>query len=83
MSILDTIRTVLHWLVPIAAVIGLVAVALGVLTHPERADAIFGIGVFCILAAVLAMVLGYVVPTFLLPVLSDNLWIEVIPGGGQ
>ena len=82
-SILDTIRTVLHWLVPIAAVIGLVAVALGVLTHPERADAIFGIGVFCILAAVLAMALGYVVPTFLLPVLSDNLWIEVIPAAAN
>jgi hypothetical protein len=25
------------------------------------------------------MVLGYVVPTFLLPALSDNLWVEVIP----
>ena len=78
-SILDTIRTVLRWLVPVAAVLGLAAVVLGVLTHPARADAVFGIGVFCILAAVLAMLLGYVVPTFLLPVLSDNVWIEVIP----
>ena len=78
-AILDTIRTVLRWLVPVAALIGLVAAVLGVLTHPERADAVFGIGMFCILAAVLAMVLGYVVPTFLLPALSDNLWIEVIP----
>ena len=34
---------------------------------------------FCILAGVLAMVLGYVVPTFLLPVLTDNVWIDVIP----
>ena len=64
---------------PIAALAGLAAVVLGVIAHPERADAIFGIGVFCILAAVLAMVLGYVVPTFLLPVFTDNLWIDVIP----
>jgi hypothetical protein len=78
-SILDTIRTALRWLVPIAALVGLAAVVLGILAHPERADAVFGIGVFCILAAVLAMVLGYVVPTFLLPALSDNLWVEVIP----
>ena len=78
-AILDTIRTALRWFVPIAALIGLAAAVLGVLTHPERADAVFGIGVFCILAGVLAMVLGYVVPTFLLPALSDNLWIEVIP----
>jgi hypothetical protein len=78
-SILDTIRTTLRWFVPIAALVGLAAVILGILAHPERADAVFGIGVFCILAAVLAMVLGYVVPTFLLPALSDNLWVEVIP----
>ena len=69
----------LRWFVPIAALLGLAAAALGVLTHPERAEAVFGIGVFCIFAAVLAMVLGYVVPTFLLPVLTDNIWIEVIP----
>jgi hypothetical protein len=77
--VLDTIRTTLRWIVPIAAIAGLVAVVLGILAHPARADAFFGIGVFCILAAVLAMILGYVVPTFLLPALSDNLWIEVIP----
>ena len=78
-AILDTIRTVLRWFVPIAALIGLVAVVLGVLTHPERSDAVFGIGMFCILAGVLAMVLGYVVPMFLLPTLSDDLWADVIP----
>jgi hypothetical protein len=78
-SVLDTIRTTLRWLVPIAAIAGLVAVVLGILAHPARADAFFGIGVFCILAAVLAMVLGYVVPTFLVPTLSDNPWIEVVP----
>jgi hypothetical protein len=78
-GILDTMRTVLRWFVPIAAVLGLAAVVLGVLAHPERADAIFGIGVLCILAGVLAMILGYVVPTFLVPLLTDNVWIEVIP----
>ena len=78
-AILDTIRTVLQWFVPIAALIGLVAAVLGVLTHPERSDAVFGIGVFCILAGVLAMVLGYVVPAFLIPALSDDLWADVIP----
>jgi hypothetical protein len=82
-SVLDTIRTSLRWLVPIAAIAGLVAVVLGILAHPARAEAFFGIGVFCILAAVLAMVLGYVVPTFLLPALSDNAWIEVIPAAAD
>jgi hypothetical protein len=82
-SVLDTIRTTLRWLVPIAAIAGLVAVVLGILAHPARADAFFGIGVFCILAAVLAMVFGYVVPTFLVPALSDSPWIEVIPAAAD
>jgi hypothetical protein len=77
--ILDTIRTSLQWFVPIAALAGLAALVLGVLAHPERAEAFFGIGVFCILAAVLAMVLGYVVPAFVLPALNDNVWLAVIP----
>lgn len=76
---LDTVRTVLRWLVPIAAVAGIAAAVLGVLTHPERADAFFGIGVFCILAAVLAMLLGYVLPAFAVPAISDNPWIEIVP----
>jgi hypothetical protein len=82
-GILDTMRSVLRWFVPIAAVLGLAAVVLGVLAHPARADAIFGIGVLCILAGVLAMVLGYVVPTFLLPLLTDNVWVEVIPAAAN
>ncbi len=32
------------------------------IAHPRKADAVFGIGVFCIVAAVAALVLGYVVP---------------------
>jgi hypothetical protein len=76
---LSTIRAALSWLVPISAIAGLAALVLGVLAHPRKADAIFGIGVFCILAAVLGMVLGYAVPAFALPALNDGDWVDVIP----
>ena len=76
---LSTIRATLSWVVPIAAIAGLAALVLGVLAHPRKADAVFGIGVFCILAAVLAMVLGYAVPAFALPALNDGDWVDVIP----
>jgi hypothetical protein len=76
---LSTIRAALSWVVPIAAIAGLAALVLGILAHPRKADAIFGIGVFCILAAVLAMVLGYAVPAFALPALNDGDWVDVIP----
>ena len=81
--LLNTIRTTLSWLVPIAGVAGLAALVLGLIAHPRRADAAFGIGVFCILSAVLAMVLGYAVPAFALPALSDNEWIDVVPAAAN
>ena len=50
--ILSTIRVTLHWAVPIAAIAGGVALLLGLIAHPRKADAVLGIGVFCIVAAV-------------------------------
>lgn len=78
-SWLSTVRGVLSWFVPIAAVIGVAALILGIVAHPRRADAVFGIGVFCILAALLGGVLGYVVPAFVLPLLNDDAWMAVVP----
>ena len=81
--ILSTIRVTLDWAVPIAAIVGGVALLLGLIAHPRKADAVFGIGVFCIVAAVAAIVLGYVVPVFLLPALDDTTWAAVIPAVAQ
>ena len=64
---LTTIRTSLDWAVPIAAIAGAVALLLGLVAHPRKADAVFGIGMFCIIAGVAVVLLGYVVPVFLLP----------------
>lgn len=76
---LSAIRSALSWLIPIAALAGFAALVLGILAHPRKADAVFGIGVFCILSAVLGMILGYAVPAFALPALNDNDWVDVIP----
>jgi hypothetical protein len=76
---LSTTRQALDWAVPIAAIIGGVALLLGLVAHPRKADAVFGIGMFCILAAVAALLLGYVVPAFLFPALTDTTWAAVIP----
>lgn len=78
-AVLSTIRTTLDWAVPIAAIAGGVALVLGLIAHPRKADAVFGIGMFCILAAFAAVLLGYVVPVFLLPALNDTTWSSVIP----
>jgi hypothetical protein len=78
-AVLDTIRRALGWAVPIAAAIGAVALLLGLIAHPRKADAVFGIGMFCIIAGVLTIVLGYVVPVHLFPALTDNVWAPAIP----
>jgi len=78
-GVLDTVRRTLDWAVPIAAVVGGVALLLGLIAHPRKADAVFGIGMFCIVAGIATVVLGYVVPVHVLPLLTDNLWAPAIP----
>ncbi len=78
-AVLATIDDVLGWIVPIAAIAGGVALLLGLIAHPRKADAVFGIGMFCIAAAVFAVLLGWIVPVFLLPALDDSTWTAVIP----
>jgi hypothetical protein len=78
-SWLSTVRATLAWLVPITAIAGLLVTVLGIIAHPNRADAVFGIGVFCIVAAVLAFLLGYLVPAYGIPALTDEAWSSLIP----
>lgn len=78
-SWLSLVRTVLTFLVPISAILGLVGVILGIFAHPTRADAAFGLGVFFVGAAVAAFLLGYVVPAYAVPALTDDGWADVVP----
>ncbi len=78
-AVLSTIRTSLDWAVPIAAIAGVAFLLLGLLAHPRKSDAVFGIGMFCIIAGVAVVLIGYVVPVFLFPVLDDDVWAGVIP----
>ncbi len=76
---LSTIREALRWAVPVAAIVGAIALLLGIVAHPRKADAVFGIGTFCILAGFVAFGLGYLVPVYAIPHLTDNVWVAAIP----
>ena len=69
----------MSWAVPVTAIVGGVALLLGLIAHPRRADAVFGIGSFCIFGAIFAVVLGWVVPVYATPAISDSPWLLVIP----
>jgi hypothetical protein len=76
-TVLDIMRRVLAWLVPIAALVALVFAVVGMMAHPERAALLRSLGLGLLLLAALVALLGYVVPRFVLPLLSDSPWAHV------
>jgi hypothetical protein len=76
---LNIIRMSLAWFIPLMAIAGGVALLLGVIAHPRKADAIFGIGVFLVFCAAAVVLLGWLVPVYALPEVNDSTWIGVIP----
>jgi hypothetical protein len=76
-GLLDLIRRILHWVIPIGAIGAIGLFVIGFLLHPNRAALLHSLGYGLVLLALLIAVLGYVVPRFVLPALSDNMWADV------
>jgi hypothetical protein len=76
---LHVIRISLGWFIPLMAGAGAIALLLGLFAHPRKADAVFGIGLFLAFSAAAVVLLGWVVPVYLLPEASDGTWMAVIP----
>lgn len=76
---LSVMREVLRWLVPIAAGLALVLVILGFAAHPERAELLRSLGFLLLGLGVMLLIVGYIVPTFVLPILTDNVWVNAVP----
>ncbi len=76
-GLLDLIRRILHWVIPIGAIGAIGLFIIGFLLHPNRAALMHSLGYGLVLLALLIAVLGYVVPRFVLPALSDNMWADV------
>jgi hypothetical protein len=76
-SALDTIRRILRWTIPFTALFALGFFVIGFMLHPNRAALVHSLGYGMVLLALLIAVLGYVVPRFALPALSDSMWADV------
>jgi len=76
---LSTMREVLKWLVPIAAGLAVILLLLGFFAHPEKAELLRSLGILFLGMALLLVVIGYVVPTLVLPLLTNNVWIGAVP----
>lgn len=73
----------LHWLTPLLAVAGVIALVAGLVTHPRRADAIYGIGIMLIFAAIALVVLLWLVPVYALGEVEGGVWTELMPAIGR
>jgi hypothetical protein len=76
-GVLEVLAGVLRWLVPIAALATLALLVLGLAAHPERAALFRSLGLGLLLLGLLAALLGYVAPKFIVPALSDSPWAEM------
>ena len=76
---MKTTRTLIGWAIVIAAIIGLVAVLLGIFARPERRDVLRGLGEFSIAMAVSMLVFGYLIPVQILPAIDNGTWAQAIP----
>lgn len=74
---LDRIRRILHWMVPFCALFAVGFFVIGFMLHPNRAALIHSLGYGMLLLALLIVVLGYIVPRFVVPSLSDSIWADV------
>jgi hypothetical protein len=76
-SALNTIRNILRWMIPFGALFAIGFFVIGFMLHPNRSALIHSLGYGMVLLALLIAILGYIVPRFALPALSDNFWADV------
>lgn len=78
-GVLKTTRSVIGWLIPIAAGLGVVALVLGLVGRPDRRDVIRGLGELGLALAGSMLVFGYLIPVQFLTAIDNRTWTHAIP----
>lgn len=78
-GVLKTTRSVLGWMIPISAGLGLLALVLGVFARPDRRDLLRGLGEFAAALAASMLVFGYLIPVQFLTAIDNRTWTHAIP----
>ena len=76
---LSVMRQVLTWLVPIAGGIAVLLIVLGFAAHPEKPELMHSLAFLLFGIALLLIIIGYVVPAFVVPLFTDNVWVGALP----
>jgi hypothetical protein len=76
---LSVIDRMAGWLALGGAVAGLLLFIAGIVMRPERGEFSQAVAIGFAALAVLIVLFGYLIPAFLLPAVSDNIWLGVFP----
>lgn len=68
---------ILGWLLPIAGIGTLVFFGIAFTAHPDRSALFKSLALGLVTLAVLAALLGYVVPKFVVPAINDSVWAHI------
>ena len=75
----DVIASITSWAWMITFGLGALSLLFGLILRPERGEFSFALGVGCAATGVALVLFGYLVPAFLLPAISDDIWAGVFP----
>lgn len=75
---LSTFDTVDRWLMLGGAVLGLVMLALGLFTRPERRELVNGLGELLVSLAIAVLLFGYAIPVHLFTAIDNRTWTGAI-----
>ena len=76
---LSTARSAMRWIMLIAAGVGLLTLAVGLVLRPYRTDLVRALGETLIAIAVGVVVIGWALPTFVIPAIDTSTWTGLAP----
>jgi hypothetical protein len=76
---LKVLRSMLRWMVPVSAALGVLLTLLAFVTRPERREVVRAIGELGVALAVGIVLFGYLIPVHLVPSIDDSAWTQAVP----
>jgi hypothetical protein len=76
---LSVMRQILKWLVPIGGGLTVLLIVLAFAAHPEKPELLRSLSILFFGMALLLVIIGYVVPAFIVPLFTNNVWVGAVP----
>ncbi|WP_040495300.1 hypothetical protein [Ilumatobacter nonamiensis] len=75
----DVLASITRWTTLVSLGLALLTLLLGVILRPERGEFMFALGTGLMATGVGLILFGYLIPTFVFPLISDDIWVGLFP----